>query len=361
MYKTCIYCNRSLGTNREVEHFPIGRRLAFDGSQGRLWVICAVCRRWNLSPLDERWEAIEDCERLFYNTPRSFSTDNIGLAQLSEGLELVRVGKPRRREFAAWRYGREFMRRRIRRMITTGSAVVASVAAAALGADIGWFFVFGGKNRVVGRVRDDNGKRMAVVKKDLKKVEMLKSEEAEGWSLLLPYRPRVKSGLFSTVGKGKREVATLDGPAAIRAAGIILPKLNAWGGTNAQVKQAVQMVEESREPERLFASAAGNPRSYYKGHSKWETIYRVDKMDANVRLALEMAAHEESERRALEGELAILEAAWREAEEIASIADRLLIPDRVENLLNKFRLEIRGGRSPEEALAELEDNGTATI
>ncbi|HEU4752212.1 MAG TPA: hypothetical protein VFU47_03815, partial [Armatimonadota bacterium] len=41
-------------------------------------------------------------------------------------------------------------------------------------------------------------------------------------------------------------------------------------------------------------------------------------------LAVEMALHEESERRALEGELAALEAAWREAEEIAHIADSLL-------------------------------------
>ena len=42
------------------------------------------------------------------------------------------------------------------------------------------------------------------------------------------------------------------------------------------------------------------------------------------RLALEMAAHEETERRALEGELAELAEAWREADEIASIADALL-------------------------------------
>jgi hypothetical protein len=42
------------------------------------------------------------------------------------------------------------------------------------------------------------------------------------------------------------------------------------------------------------------------------------------RLALEMAAHEESERRALEGELSELEEAWREADEIATIADALL-------------------------------------
>jgi hypothetical protein len=40
-------------------------------------------------------------------------------------------------------------------------------------------------------------------------------------------------------------------------------------------------------------------------------------------LALEMALHEESERRALAGELAELEARWREAEEIAQIADSL--------------------------------------
>jgi hypothetical protein len=41
------------------------------------------------------------------------------------------------------------------------------------------------------------------------------------------------------------------------------------------------------------------------------------------RVALEMAAHEETERRALEGELAELAAAWREADEIASIAEAL--------------------------------------
>jgi hypothetical protein len=40
-------------------------------------------------------------------------------------------------------------------------------------------------------------------------------------------------------------------------------------------------------------------------------------------LALEMALHEETERRALDGELAMLEAMWREAEGIAAIADRL--------------------------------------
>ena len=46
-------------------------------------------------------------------------------------------------------------------------------------------------------------------------------------------------------------------------------------------------------------------------------------MPLPVALALEMALHEETERRAMEGELAMLEALWREAEAIAEIADRL--------------------------------------
>ncbi len=53
-----------------IEHFPVGRRLAFDAAKGRLWVVCHHCGRWNLSPLEERWEAIEECERLFRGTTR---------------------------------------------------------------------------------------------------------------------------------------------------------------------------------------------------------------------------------------------------------------------------------------------------
>jgi hypothetical protein len=53
---------------------------------------------------------------------------------------------------------------------------------------------------------------------------------------------------------------------------------------------------------------------------------RILELPTEVRLALEMAAHEDSERRALEGELHVLEEAWREAEEIAGIADDLLVP-----------------------------------
>jgi hypothetical protein len=86
MYSTCIFCNHSLGANRRIEHFPVGGRLAFDAAKGRLWAVCTECHRWNLSPLEERWEAIEECERLFRGTLVRVSTDNIGMARLAEWL-----------------------------------------------------------------------------------------------------------------------------------------------------------------------------------------------------------------------------------------------------------------------------------
>jgi hypothetical protein len=47
-------------------------------------------------------------------------------------------------------------------------------------------------------------------------------------------------------------------------------------------------------------------------------------LSVTERLALEMAVHEEIERRAAEGELAELHTAWVEAEEIAGIVDGML-------------------------------------
>ena len=52
-------------------------------------------------------------------------------------------------------------------------------------------------------------------------------------------------------------------------------------------------------------------------------------LSGTERLALEMAVHEETERRALEGELALLETAWRDAEHIAAICDDELTPPKL--------------------------------
>ena len=332
MFKTCIYCHRSLGANESVENFPVGRRLAFDSERGRLWVICDGCRRWNLSPLEERWEAIEECERQYRDTPSSFSTDQIGLAQLHEGLELVRVGRPQRREFAAWRYGKQFLARRIRSMVRTAAEVVISGAGLVVGADIFWIFIFNRKKRIVAQVHSEEGERMRLIGDDVKKAKLVRSDSPEGWALQFRYRHRNKRRpeWWPYAGNKSKEAARLSGAAAIRAAGKILPRVNDYGGTNSQVRDAVLLIDEAGSAESLYAMRSAQDDKLREGRLFDTEASVIKKMDAEVRLALEMAAHEESERRALEGELATLEREWRAAEEVASIADRLLVPDRIE-------------------------------
>jgi hypothetical protein len=60
-----------------------------------------------------------------------------------------------------------------------------------------------------------------------------------------------------------------------------------------------------------------------------------------------MAANEDIERRAMRGELEALETAWKDAEEIAAIADELF----ADNVLDEFK------RQYFERLARAEDTG----
>src|SRR6185312_14607621 len=94
-------------------------------AKGRLWVICRRCERWNLTPLDERWEAVEEAERLYRDTRRRVTSEEIGLARLTDGTELVRIGAPLRPEFAGWRYGDQFGRRRNRHLLIAGAGLAA--------------------------------------------------------------------------------------------------------------------------------------------------------------------------------------------------------------------------------------------
>ena len=63
------------------------------------------------------------------------------------------------------------------------------------------------------------------------------------------------------------------------------------------------------------------------GSDEQTPLFRLPAVD---RLALEMAANEDIERRALLGELEALHAAWKDAEEIAAIADEMFADDVLE-------------------------------
>jgi len=68
VHSTCLYCNSALGRNAVVEHFPEGPRLACDAARGRSWAVCPRCARRNLTPIEDRGEAIGCRERRFRDT-----------------------------------------------------------------------------------------------------------------------------------------------------------------------------------------------------------------------------------------------------------------------------------------------------
>ena len=102
------------------------------------------------------------------------------------------------------------------------------------------------------------------------------------------------------------------------------------------------LLEETPDVARLFLETAR--RHEARAHAAWLDKGHRDvlaSVPAAQRLALEMAAHEDTERRALEGELHLLEAAWRDAEEIAAIADDMFLPASVDERLARLR---KGGK-----------------
>jgi hypothetical protein len=347
MYSTCLFCHTGLGANEAVEHFPIGRRLAFDAAKGRLWVVCRKCERWNLTPIEERWEAIEECERSYRETKLRVSTEQIGLARLSEGLELVRIGKPERPEFAAWRYGDQFGRRR-RKSILQGAAIFAGAATIpfvgpalglSLGGAGGLIFQIANvsyplyqRRHLVARVRDSDGNLLRVSTYGAQQTVMLEPTASEAWGLRIMHRGVADQGLpWWHYGKNQPQT-DIRGEDAMRAAAQLLPGLNAKGASSKQVKDAVVLATEHADPSTAFERAVrlAVTKPSWKVYGKGAMLSMVS---PELRLALEMVSHEESERRAMEGELYILEDAWKEAEEIAGISDDMFLPEDISKRL----------------------------
>jgi hypothetical protein len=330
VFTTCIFCNRPLGQNTAIEAFPVGRRLAFDGDKGRLWVVCRKCERWNLSPIEERWEAVEECERYFRECRLRMSTDNVGLAKLKEGLVLVRIGEPLRPEFAAWRYGDQFGRRRKRAIIYTTAGVAALAAitagAAAAGVTVGAFA--GLPNAIINssiklNVTTQDGRTLKLNKDQMDKSKLLVDPASEEWTLAL---------------KHKRGVEMLEGAEAMRIAGLVLPKMNYMAGSKQSVADAVDQIERAGDP-MAFLERVPHDLSLKDSRDgvKPKKQGLITNLSKPTKLALEMALHEEQERRALAGELIDLEMAWREAEEVAQIADNLLVSEEIEDDMARLK------------------------
>lgn len=116
---------------------------------------------------------------------------------------------------------------------------------------------------------------------------------------------------------------------AERAVALLMPPINRFGGKQKVISDAVGLIERAGHPHAYMAEATAYAVSQWK--------LSISKLPSTVRLALEMATHEESERRALEGELQALEIAWKEADEIAAISDSLLTPSWIDQAIRKLR------------------------
>jgi hypothetical protein len=297
-----------------LEDFPVGKRLAYDPARGLLWAVCARCGRWNLAPLqeDERWRSIEQLEQHFSSVPTRASSNGIGIAEVAGGASLVRVGDAPWPEFAAWRYGRRFIRRRYWWWVTSlvipvlGSRLPDSMWAllltagglTVLGALVAqgiWAQVY----RKVWRVPLPDGSRAIMRTRHLQKVRF--HVEGSDWHVV------VRHDLGETALYGRE---------ALRAATVLLPRCNYKGAGEREVQTAIEMIERAGGPARAF--------------TKWFTVNfergwdgALFNLEGPVALALEMATQEENERRTLRGELALLAPDAWVAHQTAAIVDEL--------------------------------------
>jgi hypothetical protein len=347
-----------------LEHFPVGKRLAFDQANGRLWVVCGVCRQWNLSPFDERWEAIEEGERLFRDTRLRVSTDQIGLARMKDGTELIRIGAPQRPEFAAWRYGERFQAR----WAVRGRLAAAAGGLVALQKGIGgfllWQFATGPfialgiasataesihLRRRVARLQLPTGESAALTQAHVESLRIVADpDEPTGWQLRVRHRPL--KGLRTKFSVHDPEI-TFRGEEARRVASRLLPRLNRSGGRRQVVAEAVEILDQAGSADAVFRLASRHDpdsgRMSYRERLSFEDEIEQGAMPPTLarlrtplKLATEMAAHEEMERAALAGELADLHERWKEAEEIAAIADTLTLSPAVLERLDRLRLRL---------------------
>jgi hypothetical protein len=324
MYSTCLFCTKPLGTNEVIETLPIGRRLAFDAAPGRLWVVCRHCAKWNLVPFETRLESIDACERLFRETPTRFSTDNIGIARVKEGLELVRIGPAQRPEFAGWRYGDQFGRRRRRNLLLAAGLVIAPPAMMGLGMAAGvglatliqwpsFYYQWRLTNKVTVRLPREGMPPVEMTDLQVGSGRLIRRSGQE-----LIFRTTVNPTPFGQSSKRYELV----GEDLDRILPLLLARVNIWTSKRSTLENAVTLVSEMPQPRDLLLSAESTAWSKRMGRTDM-----LGDLKPEWRLAAEIASNEDKERAALAGELAILEREWRQAEELAKIADGLALPE----------------------------------
>ncbi len=321
--RRCIFCHGPLPPNDALEHFPLGSRVAYDPDRGRLWAVCGSCARWNLAPIEERWEALEELERGWRDHGRVLaSTDTIALIRIP-GLDVVRVGGASLPEEAWWRYGADMVRRRSRYRALQWAGRAATLVA--WGATGGAFYVFGAGNslnRVARWYRFGSSAWRGETRcgtcgsplyhltfRQIRRLYLTK--DADGDPALHLRCSRCGS---SRTG-GEHRIEGVEADHLLRR---VVTYHHFSGASERQVSNATAYIDRLGSPAALT--------SHLLASGLRMDALLLDRERRTQAVALEIALNDENERLLLGMELGELEARWREEEEIAAIVDGELTP-----------------------------------
>jgi hypothetical protein len=340
VFKRCLVCETPFPPNDVLERFPTGERVAFDPGRGRLWAICRACRRWSLAPIEERWEAIEEIDRLVTDKGRLLSqSDNIALLRAGP-LEVVRVGRAGLSEEAWWRYGRELTSRRetYRKLSLVGSVGMGAVffggwATGGVGI-MGAWWLWGNGGRAVTkgarwlRFGGAAWRGAGSCGGCGYEFRQIRFRERHGLYLMPGSDESAAEVVYRCpeCGQHRDGGLRLGGREGERVLRRVLAYNHFKGASEREVKSATRLIEEAGSAQKLARIVIRDGR-------------RLGDLQRTGALGLEIAANEHAEQRMLELELAELEATWEKEEELAAIVDGELTPLP---LLEQMRLKITG-------------------
>jgi hypothetical protein len=328
MFSSCGFCNAAFDGDGGPSGLGVGRRIAFDEWKGRLWVVCPRCSRWNLTPFDDRLERIEAVARAASQGRIAASTDQVALIRW-ERYDFVRVGKPPRVELATWRYGERLRNRQRERMKVVVPLTVAAIglgiaANVAAGGGFGvvvwnvhrlvdWMYL-----RMVGR-RPVNLSEAPICAR-CGTVMQLRARHVQHARIVPDQHAEI--AVLLSCPHCHQEAAQLTGNDAVQVLRQGLTFLNLSRGGRRKAEDAAREVDRVGGPDRLVRDIALR-----------ELTLRSLRPERG--LALEMAVDERAEVEELERQ-------WKEAEEIAEIADGTLgtateIEDALRRLKNQGR------------------------
>jgi len=324
MYQTCAFCSGALGGDGGPSGLGVGRRFAFDAWRSRAWVVCQRCGRWNLTTMHDRLDTVAALDRMAAEGRVAATTDQVALVRAG-AYDVVRVGKPRRIEMAGWRYGERLKareRERLKVVVPVTLVAVGATVALNLAAGGSMGFMMGQLPRAADRLYTWTvGRRRLGIDPPVcghcGAVMVLRARHVQDARLSRTFHQDL--ALLLRCPRCENVGAMLEGGDAERAlrSGLTYVNLKKGRKVKRKAEEAASAVERAGGPQELIANAT-------------RAELKVSSLKGAQGLALEMAVDEQAELRELERE-------WRRAEEIAEIADNLLVPPAVEQELKHLK------------------------